>query len=232
MESRPLLLLHGALGASTQYEPLVPLIKDRIDVHVLNFEGHHTSPLKDRPFRFSHFAENVLEYIDGRTIDKIHIFGHSLGGAIGLYLARFFPERVESVFTLGIKFEWSLEIAKKENELLDPEKIKQKVPGFAKMLKQRHAATGWETLLEKVRDLHLSMGRENPVTEKELRSIGQKVRIGVGDRDKMVDLEQSIKAYRFLEHGEFQVLPATPHPLEKVDMPRLAAAILDFFCTT
>jgi hypothetical protein len=108
--------------------------------------------------------------------------------------------------------------------------MKQKVPGFATMLEQRHTASGWKMLLEKVRELHLSMGKANPVTEKELRSIRQKVRISVGDRDKMVDLEQSIKAYRFLERGEFQVFPATPHPLEKVHMPRLGAAILDFFC--
>jgi pimeloyl-ACP methyl ester carboxylesterase len=229
MDNHPLLLLHGALGASTQYAPLLPLIEDRIDVHTPDFEGHHTSPLRDRPFRFNHFAENVLDYMDGRTMDKVHIFGHSLGGAVGLYLARSFPERVAGVFTLGIKFEWSPEIARAENAFLDPQKMKQKVPGFAKMLHQRHTAAGWETLLKRVRDLHLSMGRDNPLKEADYRSINQKVRIAVGDRDKMVDIEQSVKVYRLLQHGEFQVFPATPHPLEQVDMPRLASAILDFF---
>lgn len=229
MSNYPLLLLHGALGASTQYEPLFPLIADRIDVHTMDFEGHHTAPSRDRPLRFNHFAENVLEYMASRSIDKIHIFGHSLGGAIGLYLARHYPQRVASVFTLGIKFEWSLEIAEKENAFLDAQKMEEKVPGFAKMLKQRHTAAGWETLLERVRDLHLSMGRDNPLKDADFRSIGQKVRIAVGDRDKMVDIEQSIRKYRLLQHGEFQVFPATPHPLEQVHMPRLASAMLDFF---
>ena len=228
MATHPLLLLHGALGAGTQYEPLLPLIADRIDVHTLDFEGHHKTPLRGRPLRFNHLAENVLDCMDHRSIDQIHIFGHSLGGAIGLYLARHFPQRVASVFTLGIKFEWSPEIAEKENAFLDPEKMKQKVPGFAAMLQQRHTAAGWEPLLERVRDLHRSMGRDNPLKETDYRSISQKVRIAVGDRDKMVDIEQSKKVYHLLQQGEFQVFPATPHPLEQVHMPRLASAILDF----
>jgi len=229
MGNHPLLLLHGALGATTQYDPLLPLIANRIDAHTLDFEGHHQTPLRDRSLRFNHLAENVLGYMDGRSIEKIHIFGHSLGGAIGLYLARHYPQRVVSVFTLGIKFEWSPEIAEKENAFLDPEKMKQKVPGFAKMLQERHTAASWETLLEKVRDLHLSMGRDNPLKEADYKAIGQKARIAVGDRDKMVDIKQSLKVYRLLQRGEFQVLPATPHPLEQVHMPRLASAILDFF---
>jgi hypothetical protein len=55
------------------------------------------------------------------------------------------------------------------------------------------------------------------------------VRISIGDRDKMVTLEESIRVYRLLEKGEFQVFPNTPHPLEKAPVDKLAEAIIDFF---
>ena len=96
--SRPqLMLLHGALGAQLQFEPLLPYLKNVFDIHTLEFEGHGASPLKNRPFRMKHFAENVIDYLDENKIATACIFGHSLGGHVGLYLARFFPDRVSGV---------------------------------------------------------------------------------------------------------------------------------------
>jgi pimeloyl-ACP methyl ester carboxylesterase len=53
--------------------------------------------------------------------------------------------------------------------------------------------------------------------------------VGVGDRDKMVTIEETLAAYRRLPNGRFIVLPDTPHPLEKVSPGRLAREIGDFF---
>ena len=48
--SRPnLILLHGVLGASTQFKSLVPLLREKYDVHTLDFEGHGSSSPKNRP---------------------------------------------------------------------------------------------------------------------------------------------------------------------------------------
>jgi pimeloyl-ACP methyl ester carboxylesterase len=106
MDREILLLLHGALGASTQFTPLIPLLEEPFEVHTLDLEGHGTSPLKDRPFRLNHFAENVIEYLDNHALDKANIFGHSMGGHTGLCLARFFPGRVKGVFTFFFNPEW------------------------------------------------------------------------------------------------------------------------------
>ncbi len=72
MMSRPdLLLLHGALGASTQFKTLIPLLRDKYDVHTLDFEGHGSSPPKNRPFRSKHFAENVLNYMKMKCLTTV-----------------------------------------------------------------------------------------------------------------------------------------------------------------
>jgi pimeloyl-ACP methyl ester carboxylesterase len=177
----------------------------------------------------AHYAENVLEYLDQKAIPDVCIFGHSLGGHVGLFLARFHPERIGGVFTLGTKFNWTPEIAEKENRLLLPDKIMEKVPRFGKMLKERHVAAGWEALLEKQREMQLHVTRNNPLPDDDIRGISQNVRISIGDKDKMVTLEESIRIYRLLEKGEFQVFPKTPHPLEKAPFDKLAEAIIDFF---
>ena len=91
--TRPqLLLIHGALGAAIQFDPLLPLVENEFDVHTLDLEGHARTPLKERPLRIEYFAQDVLEYLDSRDIQAVDIFGHSLGGQIGLHLAGFFPD--------------------------------------------------------------------------------------------------------------------------------------------
>ncbi len=229
MNHSSLFLLHGAMGASSQFYPLIPLLKDKYTVHTLDFEGHGISRVRSRPFRVEHFSENVVDYMNDHAIDSTYIFGHSMGGHVGLYLARFSPDRIKRVFTLGTKFLWTPEIAERENSLLDPDKIRKKVPKFAKELQERHVASGWETVLEKFKEFHICLGHSNPLKNEDIQKIEKKVRIGLGDRDKMVSIEETVELYRLLKDGEMQVLPGTPHPIEKVPIEILSNSIIDFF---
>ncbi|MFN8423214.1 MAG: hypothetical protein U0470_07385 [Anaerolineae bacterium] len=54
------------------------------------------------------------------------------------------------------------------------------------------------------------------------------MRIAVGDRDATVTVEECVAAYRALPAGELEVLARTQHPLERVDVGRLAAAVAVF----
>ena len=50
----------------------------------------------------------------------------------------------------------------------------------------------------------------------------------MGDRDTMVSIEETLDAYRALPAGELEVLPATPHPMERVDLHRLTLSLVGF----
>ncbi len=226
-----LLLLHSALGASDQFAPLLPLLARHFTVHTLDFEGHGSAPLRDRPFRIQHFAENVIGYLDTHRLNAIDLFGYSLGGYVALYLARTQPDRVSGVFTLGTKLRWSLEIAAREVKLLDAEKMRQKVPQFARTLEERHTAAGWKTVLAHTADMLTTLGAQPLLGETDFAMLPQRIRIGLGDRDTTVTLEESMAAYRALPRGELEVFPNTPHPLEKVPVERLARSVREFFAS-
>ena len=66
------------------------------------------------------------------------------------------------------------------------------------------------------------------MTDDDMHAIAARVRIGVGDRDQMVTIEESVAAYRRLQKGELQVFPRTPHPIERVPIKLVADAVLDF----
>jgi hypothetical protein len=50
----------------------------------------------------------------------------------------------------------------------------------------------------------------------------------LGDRDKMVTLEETVTVYKNLLNAQLCILPNTPHPLEQVNVDLLAYVIYTF----
>ncbi len=229
-ERIPLLILHGAIGAASQFEPLLPLLEERFEPRVLDFLGHGAGASAEEPFSIELFAGQLAGEIERSGNRPADIFGYSMGGYVALHLARTRPELVGRVFTLSTKFRWDEETSAREVKMLDPRKIEEKVPRFAEELRRRHAAHGWERVLTGTAEMMLSLGRRPVLTAEDAAGIAQRVRVAVGDRDQMVTLEETSEVYRRLPAGELAVLPGTQHPIEKVPSRRLAAELVDFFC--
>ncbi len=224
-----LLLLHGALGAKSQFAGIEQSLAGSLEVYSLNFSGHGGEPLPEVPFSIELFAGDVLRWLDANKIDKINLFGYSMGGYVALYLALKHPDKIGKIFTLATKLEWSEEISAREVKMLDAVKIKEKVPKFAEELSQRHGADKWEAVLGKTAEMMINLGRKNRLTPEDYTKIEHDVTLGVGDRDKMVSIEETTAAYRKLKNGKLLVMPDTPHPLEQVNAERLCYEIKEIF---
>lgn len=229
MTAPHVLLLHGALGASIQFLPLEARLGDRFRVHTLDFEGHGSSPVRTRPFRIGHFAENVVELLDRKRLAQVHLFGYSMGGYVALHLAAIAPGRVRRVATLATKLAWTPDVAVRESAMLDCSTIREKLPKFATALEQRHTALGWEALLGRTAELLAELGARPVITSDVLTNIEQLVRIAVGDRDATVSIGECADAVRALRNGQLEVHPATPHPFEKAPIVRIARSLTEFF---
>ena len=229
-ETQDLVLLHGALGTSSQLYPLAVALRSRFRIHQLDFEGHGNAPPRGRRFRIQHFAENVLELLDSAGVNQAKFFGYSMGGYVALSLALEFPDRVEKVATLGTKFRWSPETAEREAARLDPAVIAEKVPDFAKALTDRHVeAGGWEKVLASTAEFLRHLGESPVLTDETLAFVLQPVRVIVGTRDNTVDVEESLSVSRAMPAGSLTELPEAPHPIEQVDLEALVPVLFDFF---
>ena len=225
---KKLLLLHGAIGSSQQFQQLAALLNNAFEVHTLDFSGHGGKPIPDAPFSIELFANDVLKWMQENKIATIDIFGYSMGGYVALYLAKHHPEKVGKVFTLATKFNWNSEGAAREAAMLNPEKIAEKVPAFAKSLEQKHGEN-WKTVLTKTAEMMINLGNSPALPLTSLAEIQHSVLISVGDKDNMVTLEETIAAYRQLQNGQLLVLPQTQHPFEKVNAERIAEEIKSYF---
>lgn len=217
-----LIILHGAIGAADQLVGLAPYFNQEFEVHVLNFSGHGGVALPPNGFSISEFGKDVIDYMNDRGIASAHILGYSMGGYVGLYVARHYADRVVRVVTMATKFGWNEEIAAKEVLRLNAEKISAKVPAFAATLAARHMPNDWKEVLVLTAEMMLEMGRNNPLKMEDYNSIQQPVLLLLGDRDKMVTMEETLSVYRLLPNAQLGVLPGTPHPIEQVDIALLA----------
>lgn len=224
-----LLLLHGAIGSVKQLEPLANILMNSFNVYLLNFSGHGGKPIPEAPFSIEMFAEDVLYFIDKNKLKGINVYGYSMGGYVALYIARHYPDMLNKIFTTATKFSWNEESSLKESKLLDAGKIIEKIPKFAEQLSQRHSPEDWKTVLSKTAEMMINLGRNNTLKDEDFAKIEHEVMVSVGDRDNMVSIEETTDVYRKLKNGRLLVLPDTPHPVEKINLERLASEIRIFF---
>jgi pimeloyl-ACP methyl ester carboxylesterase len=224
---KTLLLLHGAIGSSAQLVPLQENLQSQYTIHTLNFPGHGGAHLPDT-FSIPLFANTVKSYIQEHNLTHVSIIGYSMGGYVALYLARQNPELIEKVITLATKFEWDEAIAAKEIKMLQPDVIEQKLPAFAKIVEERHAPQSWKRVLELTKDLLIELGKQNALTLTDYSEIKTPVQLLIGDRDKMVSIEETVAVYKQLPNAQLGILPATPHPIEQVDIELLTFHVKRF----
>jgi pimeloyl-ACP methyl ester carboxylesterase len=220
---QPLLLLHGAIGAADQLQSLAASLGNRYKVYTLDFSGHGGKPFAESPFSMELFANDVLAFMAAEALETVSIFGYSMGGYVAMYLAKHHPDKIDRVVTLATKFHWDETIAANEVKMLNAEKIEQKVPAFAHALKERHAPTDWKEVLNKTAEMMLSLGKSNTLRLEDYASIAAPSLLLLGDRDKMVGMDETVSVYKALPNGQLCILPNTAHPIEQVD-----TALLEF----
>jgi pimeloyl-ACP methyl ester carboxylesterase len=223
-----ILLLHGAIGSAEQLAPLEKKLSDSFLTYSLNFSGHGGSCFAEEPFSIKLFAEEVISFLNEKKINSIPVFGYSMGGYVALYLSKYYPERVQKIITLGTKFNWDETIASNETKMLDSTKIEEKLPEFAGSLQKRHAPNDWKTVLEKTTNMLTEMGKDNPLKTATYKDIPHPVLVMLGDRDKMVSMQETVEVYKNLPNAQLAVLPDTAHPIEMVNTGRLAFEIRSF----
>lgn len=224
-----LLLLHGAIGAADHLQPLAAALAPHFSVHTLSFSGHGGNPLPDADFSIPLFAADVLTYMQQHELEQVSILGYSMGGYVAMYLAKHHPGKINKVLTLATKYLWTEEIAAREIQMLQPEKISQKLPAYAATLATRHAPADWALVLQKTAAMMVSLGSSPTLSLSDYATISTPSLLLLGDRDKMVSLDETVAVYKALPNAQLGILPGTAHPIEQVPVDLLCYHAIRFF---
>jgi pimeloyl-ACP methyl ester carboxylesterase len=224
-----ILFLHGALGSSAQFNDIKEKLGNNYNVHTLNFSGHGGNFMPLNGLTFEVFVNDILIYLNANKIEKINLFGYSMGGYAALMFAIKYPERVNKVFSCSVKLKWDLESATKELEFLNPDKMMDKVPAFANNLMMIHGINVWKNLLKNTSNMMMDLAKGKLLTDEDFLKIKCPILFAIGDRDKTASLKDTLTIYSKVNNSQLLVMPNSPHEFNQLDINVLQHHLTVFF---
>jgi pimeloyl-ACP methyl ester carboxylesterase len=101
---RPLILLHGGVGASEMFEPVLPALTGNRQIIAVHLQAHGQTADIDRPLSFQSMADDIAALIKHLDLEKADILGYSLGGGVALQTSIRHPNRVRKLVIISAPF--------------------------------------------------------------------------------------------------------------------------------
>jgi pimeloyl-ACP methyl ester carboxylesterase len=136
----PLLLLHGLGGSCEDWIFQVPAFAPRYRVITPCLRGFGHSERPRGGYSIPQHASDVFALLDALGIDRCHVVGHSMGGAIAFEMALERPDRVASLVALNSQPSFELDSLGKRLLLLWRLVLPRVLgmPRMARLMTQRH----------------------------------------------------------------------------------------------
>lgn len=224
-----ILFLHGALASKNQFDDIIKGLPENYACHALNFSGHGGKFIPMGGLNFETFCKDILDYLEEKKIEKINLFGYSMGGYAALLFASKFPDRVEKIFTLNVKFTWDLESTLKQTDLLNPDKMLEKVPLFANNLMLLHGVNLWKDLLHQTSTMMNDLSQNKHLEKEDFEKLNMPCRLGIGELDQTSSIQETIEVKNMMTNASLLVIPQAPHAFEKIPVTRIVFEITSFF---
>ncbi len=157
----PMIVLHGMLGSARNWQTTGRDLARHFHVDALDARNHGKSPHVPE-MNYELMAEDVVAWMDARSMPKAVLVGHSMGGKTAMLLACRHPERVERLVVVDIApkdYHWAahraefaamneLELASLQSRQEAEMRFEARVPslGMRKFLAtnlERGAVGGW-----------------------------------------------------------------------------------------
>lgn len=97
----PLVILHGMLGSSRNWQTAGTELAQRYHVFALDLRNHGRSPHADT-MAYGEMMDDVVGWLDEQHLTSAALLGHSMGGKTAMLLACRHPQRVERLFVVDI----------------------------------------------------------------------------------------------------------------------------------
>ena len=242
-QGEPLLLLHGGLGSSDMFEPLLPILGQGRQVIAVDLQGHGRSSLGNRPIRCEAIADDVAALLKRLGRAKVDVLGYSFGGCVGLRLAVQHPDLVRRLALVSTPFAndgWYAEMRAQQAQVsaaMAP--MMKETPMYKSYVAVAPKPDEFPRLLDAMGEF-MRTKYDWSADVQTLAKLKMPVMLVYGDGD-MVRPEHAIKFYQLLGGGlkdagwnreamprnRLAILPDVTH-YEMFATPRLAETVMPF----
>ena len=229
-----LIFLHGFSDAKESYLPLTNSLIDSYYIIVPDLIGFGKSSRPKIRYSISQYVRWVHEFLEKLNINNAYIMGNSMGGAILMELAVFYPSRIKSIALLNSAglimhsdsmnlydlYLYGKNLFEIENDkdfdfflsylIYEPNKFP---PPIKKHLYQKYTKNAdWYTYLmhELLHDIVYSEEVKN-IHHKNIKKINIKTHIIWGKEDKLLPLEIGLELNRLIPNSTLKIFENVGH---------------------
>lgn len=218
----PLVLLHGGLGSTAMFEPLIPALAQSRQVIAIDLQAHGRTADTDRPMTFEAMADDVAALITHLGFEQADVLGYSLGGGVALQTAIRHPEVVHKLVLISTAFRqdgWYPEVLAGMSAMTaEAAAMMLETPMYQLYSSVAPNVEDWPSLIGKLGTL---LGQEYDWSQ-DVAALAMPVLIVVGDADS-IRLPHAVEMFQLLggaqadggmgglSNSQFAVLPSTMH---------------------
>ena len=221
---KPLVLLHGGVGAIEMFGEVLPLLAEGRQVIAVDLQAHGRTADIDRPLRYELMADDISALIKHLGFESADVMGYSLGGGVALQTAIQHPEVVRKLVFVSTPFKrdgWYPEVLAGMGQM-GPEAVEpmKQTPMYQLYARVAPRLEDWPVLLTKLGQLL----RQDYDWSKDVTTITAPTLIVVGDADS-VRTVHAVELFELLGGGKtdagwdgagmsnarLAILPATTH---------------------
>lgn len=175
---RPVILIHGWVGAWRYWIPLMKILQTRFSVYTLDLIGFGDSAKNPERYANEHQVDMLRQFMDQLGIPRAAFVGHGLGGMILSEFALKNPERVARMLLVSLP-------------LFDPGDLEQRVPAGTRVKLTNRDRYSLAPQLDETVPSGSAAGEDTPFHE--LPTIG---RIDPVDRQRLVERAKQLAETR------------------------------------
>jgi pimeloyl-ACP methyl ester carboxylesterase len=212
-DSPPVLLVHGGLGNTEEFDGLVPnLVAAGYRTVALDCRGRGRSSWDGAAITYELMADDALALLDLLGIERADFVGWSDGAIIGLELAIHHPDRLNRAVIYGANFT-------PDGVYAEPQPSEQ-LPPFEKFIADYQRLSPQPERFDELLEELGAMWQVAPnYSEANLKSITVPVLILDGAEEELVKPDQPVRMAELIPGAELVLIPDTGHfaPFAKRD---------------
>jgi pimeloyl-ACP methyl ester carboxylesterase len=215
----PMVLIHGGLGSSAMWQPLLAHLIDHFRVITPDSRGHGRSTNPAGELSYPLLADDIAAFIEALGLKKPIVGGWSDGGQIALELGVRYPDLAGGLIvgaaypdfrTTGLQEINRRALAVGTDGTPDIAGVENTLGDFAELVKSWHPGgePQWHDLVHQT----VPMWLDYPgLTADELQKVTALTLVLIGDRDESFTLELMVQLFRNLPNAELAVCPQANH---------------------
>lgn len=236
-DGAPLILIHGGLFSSSEWEPVVPELADGFRVITADSRGHGRSTNPPGELSYALIADDIAAMITALRLQRPVVGGWSDGGQVALELGARHPGAAGALIVGaaypdfeagGLREAHRKLLGADESGVPDPAHLDAQLGEFASEIKALHpgGAQQWQRLVRQTAPMWLDY---EGLGSGELRAIQTPVLVLAGDHDELIPLDLSVSLYRALPDAELAICPHLSHEGPTPERAQILASLIRDF---